>query len=318
VPVCLSVKGHTVNWAVHVAMGTVQFLFASLTIVAKFVLPSIPPSGIVYFRITGAALAFAAIRMVTGRERVTDRRDLLAMAGLALVGVVLNQILFLEGVKRTTAINANILVTTVPVYTLAIALALGRERATAAKVGGIVLAAAGAVYLIGPDRIRLDPSSALGNTLIVLNTSLYAAYLVLSKRLLERYQPMTVVTYIFLFGALYIAPVGFYALRDVDLANLPRPAAFGLAYIVGCSSILAYYLSIWALRRTASSLVAMYVYLQPLMTAVGAPLILRERVTSRAGLAAALIFGGLALATWGEQHGGRSLGTAYRPPAEGE
>lgn len=69
---------------------------------------------------------------------------------------------------------------------------------------------------------------------------------------------------------------------------------WGLAFIVCCSSILAYYLSIWALRRTASSLVAMYVYLQPLMTAVGAPILLGERVTSRAGLAALLIFSGLA------------------------
>ena len=305
------------NWGVHLALIAVQFLFASLTIVAKFVLPSIPPTGIVYFRITGAALAFVAIKALTVRERVVAPRDLLAMAGLALVGVTFNQIFFLEGVQRTTAINTNILVTTVPVFTLAIALVLKRERATAEKVGGIVLAAVGAVWLIGPDRIRLDPSMAFGNALIVLNTSLYAAYLVLSKRLLERYQPVTVVTYVFLFGALYIAPVGLVSLRDVDLPHLSRTALLGLVYIVGGSSVLAYYLSIWALRRTASSLVAMYVYLQPLMTALGAPVILHERVTPRAGLAAGLIFGGLALATWGEQRSGRVLGAAYRPPAEG-
>ena len=305
------------NWRVHLALVTVQFLFAALTIAAKYVLPSIPPTGIVFFRITGAALAFVLIKSLTVRERVTDRRDLLAMAGLALVGVVFNQIFFLEGVKRTTAINANILVTTVPAFTLAIALILRRERASLAKIGGIAFAAIGAVYLIGPDRIRLDPSTALGNTMIVLNTSLYAAYLVLSKRLLERYRPVTVVTYVFLFGALYIAPVGLVVLRDVDLAHLPSVAVWGLAFIVCCSSILAYYLSIWALGRTESSLVAMYVYLQPLLTAVGAPILLGERVTSRAGLAAVLIFSGLALATWGEQRSGRALGSAFRPPAEG-
>jgi drug/metabolite transporter (DMT)-like permease len=302
---------------VHLALIAVQFLFASLTIVAKFVLPSIPPTGIVYFRITGAALAFVAIKALTVRERVVAPRDLLAMAGLALVGVVFNQIFFLEGVKRTTALNTNILVTTVPVFTLAIALLLKRERGSVEKVGGIALAAVGAVWLIGPDRIRLDPAMAFGNAMIVFNTSLYAAYLVLSKRLLERYEPVTVVTYIFLFGALYIAPVGVLSLREVDLFHLPRPAVLGLVYIVVGSSILAYYLSIWALRRTASSLVAMYVYLQPLMTALGAPVILHERLTPRAGFAAGLIFAGLALATWGEQRSGRVLGAAFRPPAEG-
>jgi drug/metabolite transporter (DMT)-like permease len=298
-------------------MAVVQFLFASLTVVAKFVLPSISPAGIVFFRVTGSAAAFFLMQRALVRERITDRRDLAALAGLALLGVVLNQLLFLEGVKRTTAINTNIMVTTIPAFTLALALVLGRERASWPKLGGIALAAVGAVYLIGPDRFRLDPTTAFGNALIACNTCSYAAYLVLSKRLLERYQPLTVVTYVFVFGAIFILPVGLVALRHVDLWVLPARALFGLAYIVLFSSVLAYYLSIWALRRTASSLVAMYVYLQPVMTAAGAPLVLGERITARAGVAAAVIFGGLALATWGEQRSGRMLGVAFRPPAEG-
>lgn len=302
---------------VHLALIAVQFLFASLTVAAKFVLPSITPAGIVFYRISGAALAFVLLQRTLVGERVRDRRDLAAMAGLAMLGVVLNQLLFLEGVKRTTAINTNIMVTTIPAFTLALALALGRERATWTKLGGIGLAALGAVYLIGPDRIRLDPTTAFGNALIAINTCSYAGYLVLSKRLLERYHPVTVVTHVFLFGAVLILPVGLVALKDVDLSRIPGRALLALGYIVLFSSVLAYYLSIWALQKTASSLVAMYVYLQPVITAAGAPLILGERVTPRAGLAAAVIFGGLALATWGEQRSGRVLGSAFRPPAEG-
>ncbi len=302
---------------VHLAMVAVQFFFASLTVVAKFVLPSISPPGIVFFRVSGAALAFGVLHRTLVREAVTDRRDLAKLAGLALLGVIVNQLLFLEGVKRTTAINTNILVTTVPAFTLAIAVMLGRERLTWPKGAGIALAALGAVYLIGPDRIRLDPTTALGNTLVAVNTASYAAYLVLSKQMLERYEPVTVVTHVFLFGAVLLLPVGIVSLRHVDLTALPTRALLGLGYIVVFSSFCAYYLSIWALRRTASSLVAMYVYLQPVMTVVAAPAILGERLTARAGAAAVVIFGGLALATWGEQRSGRELGAAFRPPSEG-
>jgi drug/metabolite transporter (DMT)-like permease len=302
---------------VHVALIVVQFLFASLAVVAKFVLPSLSPPAIVFFRVTGAALAFVLLQRTLVRERVRSRRDLAAMAGLAVIGVVLNQLLFLEGVKRTTAINTNILVTTVPAFTLAIALILRRERASWPKLGGIGLAATGAIYLIGPDRIHLDPTMALGNALIACNTCSYAAYLVLSKRLLERYHPITVVMHVFLFGAVLVLPMGLVTLRHVDLSLVPARALFGLGYIVLFSSVLAYYLSIWALRHMASSLVAMYVYLQPLITAAAAPLVLGERITGRAGIAALVIFGGLALATWGEQRTGRVLGAAFRPPAEG-
>ncbi|HXY19690.1 MAG TPA: DMT family transporter [Gemmatimonadales bacterium] len=302
---------------VHLAMIAVQFFFASMTIVAKFVLPSISPPGIVFFRVCGAAVGFGLFHRAFVRERVTDRRDLLTFAGLALLGVVMNQLLYLEGVKRTSAINTNILVTTMPAFTLAIALVLGRERASWAKVGGIVLAGAGALYLIGPDRIRLDPTTTFGNALVACNTASYGAYLVLSKRLLERYQPVTVVTHVFLFGAIIVTPMGLVALRDVDLTQVPSRALLGLCYIVVFASLGAYYLSIWALQRTASSLVAMYVYLQPVMTVVGAPLILGERLTLRSSLAALVIFAGLALATWSEQRSGRSLGVSFRPPAEG-
>lgn len=304
------------NWAVHLALATTQLIFASLPIAAKFVLPSIGPVGILFFRVTGSAVAFAAIRAFGATERITNRRDLWALAGLSLIGVVLNQLLFLEGTKRTTAINTNVLITTIPVFTLAIALLLRRERASGAKLGGIVLAAAGALYLIGLDRVQLDRGDTVGAALIVGCTLLYAGYLVLSKGLLQRYQPLTVVTHVFLFAGVIVLPMGLVALRDVNLAMQPARALVALAYIVVFPSIVAYFLSVWALRRTASSLVAMYVYLQPLVTAVAAPIILGERMTPRAGVAAVLIFAGLALATWGEQVAGQ-LGAAFRPPSEG-
>ncbi len=305
------------GWRVHAVLLVIQIVFSTLPVATKLVLPAIAPVAISTLRIFGAALAFAAVKWLRTGERVTSRRDLLAFAGLALLGVVLNQVLFLLGVARTTAVHANILITTIPVFTLAVALALGRERLSGAKLGGIVLAGSGALYLIAGRHGGSGGATALGDGLVAINAFFYSCYLVLSKDLLRRYGPVTVVTYVFLFGALLVMPVGVPALLRTDVAAIAGRDWLILAYIVAFPSFLAYLLSIWALRRTASSLVAMYVYVQPLVTAVSAPLVLGERVTPRAGLAAALIFTGLALATWGEQAAGRQLGEAYRPPAEG-
>jgi drug/metabolite transporter (DMT)-like permease len=304
-------------WRVHAVLLVIQVVFSTLPIATKLVLPVIEPLAISTLRICGSALAFAAVKWSRTTERVTAPRDLLALAGLALIGVVLNQVLFLLGVARTTAVHANILITIIPVFTLAVALALGRERLSAANFMGIVLAGSGAVYLIAGRGLGREGASAFGDSLIAINAFFYSCYLVLSKDLLRRYGPITVVTYVFLFGALLVAPVGVPALLRTDIAGLGGRQWLILAYIVAFPSFLAYLLSIWALRRTASSLVAMYVYVQPLVTALTAPLVLGERVTPRAGLAAVLIFAGLALATWGEQVAGRQLGEAYRAPAEG-
>jgi drug/metabolite transporter (DMT)-like permease len=305
------------DWRVHAVLLTIQVVFSTLPVATKLVLPVIEPLAVATLRIFGSALAFAAVKWARTREQVTAPRDLLAFVGLALLGVALNQVLFLLGVARTTAVHANILITIIPVFTLAVALALGREQVSGAKLGGIVLAGAGALYLIAARNLRSEGATALGDGLVAVNAFFYACYLVLSKDLLRRYSPITVVTYVFFFGALLVAPVGVPALLRTDVAAVTTRTWLILAYIVAFPSFLAYLLSIWALRRTASSLVAMYVYVQPLVTAVTAPLVLGERVTQRAGLAGALIFAGLALATWGEQVAGRQLGEAFRPPAEG-
>ena len=288
-----------------------------MPIATKLVLPVIEPLGIVTLRIFGAASAFAVVKWLRRAGRVSQPRDLAALLGLALLGVVLNQVLFLEGVKRTTAIHANILITTIPPFTLAVALLLGREKATWAKLAGIMLAGGGAGYLALARGGPADGASLAGDALIALNSLCYAAYLVLSKDLLKRYEPLTVVTWVFLIGALVVAPAGVPALARVDGAELTSRVLLVCAYIVVFPSFLTYLLSIWSLKRTASSLVAMYVYVQPIVTAWLAPLILRERVTPRSGIAALVIFAGLALATWGEQVAGGEMKPAFRPPAEG-
>lgn len=307
----------TGSWRVHPALALVQCVFATLPIASKLILPVVEPLAIATLRITGSAVAFASLKWLLGGERVTNRADLAKLAVLAFLGAVFNQVLFLIGVSRTTAMHANILITTIPVFTLGVALLLGRERASPAKLGGIVLAGAGAVYLVAGRGSPGEGASVFGDGLIAINTLSYACYLVLSKDLLRRYDPLTVVTYMFLFGSLMVLPVGIPSLLRTDAAALTPRTLLVLLYIVAFPSFLAYLLSIWALQRTTSSLVAMYVYLQPVLTAYLAPLLLKEQVTTRAGMAAVFIFAGLALATWGEQVAGRQLGSAFRPPAEG-
>jgi len=249
--------------------------------------------------------------------RVTDRRDLLRLLGLALLGAVVNQLLFLEGVRRTTAIHANILITTIPPFTLLVALLLGRERPTALRLLGIAIAGAGAMYLALAGGEAGEGVTVLGDMLVVLNTVCYASYLVLSKDLLKRYQPLTVITYMFLIGSLVIAPLGVPALGRVDSAALTNRTLLVLGYIVVFPSFLTYLMSIWSLKRVSSSLVAVYVYVQPVVTAFLGPAVLGEKVTSRSMIAAAVIFTGLVLASWGEQAAGGELRPAFRPPAEG-
>jgi drug/metabolite transporter (DMT)-like permease len=280
--------------SVVVALVAVQVLFASLAIVGRFVLAEFPAGALIMLRVIGAGLLLALINAVRRGEWVRDRRDLLELAGLGFLGITLNQSLFVYGLSHTTAINATILVTMVPVFTVVGAVLLGREQASPAKLAGVALAFAGTIYLIGPDRLSLTPDVALGNALIAVGMACYAAYFLLARRMLARHEPLTVTTYVMLLSILTVAPVGLPVLMRLDVSAV-RPAIWaGVAWIVVGPTLLAYLLNVWALRRVSSNTVAIYIYLQPIMTAAVAPLVLKgEALTARTVLAGIAIFIGV-------------------------
>lgn len=283
----------------------VQLLFASLAVAGRFVLRELPPGGLVLMRVLGAAAVLAAVNALRGGPWVRERGDLRRLTMLGLLGIAANQSLFLFGLRHSTAINATILVTTTPVFTVLGSVLMGREPASARKFAGIGLAAAGTVYLIGPDRFSLAPGVALGNALIVLGMICYAAYFLLSKELVSRYDSVTMSTYVMLGGIAGVLPVGLLDLGGFDAAHV-RPVTWAwAAYIVVFPTICTYLLNIWALRRVSSNVVAAFVYLQPIITAIVAPLVLAgEALTPRAAAAGLAIFGGLGVvlhAEW-QQH----------------
>lgn len=271
-------------------------MFASLAIVGRYVLPHVPAGVLVCLRVIGAAGALGAINAATGGSRVRDRRDLLRIALLGLLGISANQTLFLYGLQHTTAINATILVTTVPVFTVLGSVLLRREAPSALKFAGISLAGAGAIWLIGPDRVSLAPATALGNALILAGMACYATYFLYSKPVLARYGSLTVSSYAMLFAIVGVLPFGIMSGMGLAWSTIPGRVWVLVAYIVLFPTLLTYLLNLWALRRASSNLVAVYIYLQPLIAAAVAPLVLRgEGVTPRAAFAGAAIFLGLGL-----------------------
>ena len=273
-----------------------QLLFASLAIAGRFVLPHFPAGALVCFRVLGATAVLFLVNAAVGGGWIREPRHLLWLAVLGLLGIAANQSLFLYGLRHTTAINATILVTTVPVFTVLGSVLTGREPASRVMFAGVALAGAGAIYLIGPDRISLTPNVALGNALIVAGMICYAAYFVYSKAVVGRYHPITISFYVMLFASIGVLPLGIGSIASMRVNEVSTTVWWWVGYIVLFPTIVTYLLNIWALQRVSSSLVAGYIYLQPLFAAAVAPLVLdNEQITARTALAGLAIFTGLAL-----------------------
>jgi drug/metabolite transporter (DMT)-like permease len=281
-------------WQTHLWLLITQVSFSLLPTLGKQAFRQFAPEVIAFLRISCTALLLAIILFFFQRERLQSLRHILHFALFALFGVVANQLLFLKGLHLTKAVNASLLIATIPLFTLAMAAAFRRERITLFKAAGVLVAFAGIGLLLNLREIRLG-GYALGNAMVVLNAFSYSVFLVISKPLLSRYRPLTVITWIFLLGTLEMLPFAWKPL-GLMLSQPPPVGAFVIpaAIIVFCT-FLPYLLNTMALRHSSSSLVAIYTYLQPLLGTLLAVIWLGERLDVRFFLAAACIFSGIAM-----------------------
>lgn len=268
-----------------------QLCFASLAVVGRMAVKAhVPPAGIVLVRMLGGAFAFTAIARLRGVLKL-ERRDAFLFVGLALLGVVLNQELFIHGLAHTTATNAVVLGSTIPVFTALSAIALRYEPVSPSRLLGIAVAFAGCVILVGPDELSLSSSHLLGSVMILVNAACYGVYLAVARKVSGRYDPFTILSILFVIGVPLVAPLGVRAWAHAP--PLTGATVAFLAFLILVPTVGAYSLIQIGLRRAESSLVASTIYLQPVFATAGAAVLLDERPGPRTAIAAVVVFGGV-------------------------
>jgi drug/metabolite transporter (DMT)-like permease len=186
------------------------------------------------------------------------------MVVLALSGLVINQLCFTAGLDRTNAINATIIVATIPVLTAAYAVLSGREHGSAKLWIGLGAALLGAILVADPRRLALSGGHLQGNLLLLANSALYSVFLVEARAWIGRYGPQCVLVWVFAIGAVFITPIGIPAVA-AHAASWDLRLWIAIAYIVLFATAFAYAANTWALRHLPSSFVALFIYAQPLL-----------------------------------------------------
>lgn len=282
--------------SVTASLVAVQVFFGVHYLAAKFVLEEIPPRAWAAMRVAGAAAILLAAAKAMGRRFPGTRGDLARLAFFSIFGVVVNQVCFIEGLARTTATHSSVINTLVPAGTLLFAVLLGREALTGAKAASLGLALAGVILVIRPETASFSSSSFVGDLLTLVNALSYSLFLVISKRILARNDALAATAVLMSFGAAGVLVVGWVPLSTFHPVSVHAATwAWGL-FIVLFPTAGAYFLIYWALARAESSLVALFVYLQPVVAAALSVSIRGEALTARTISGAALIFAGVWLA----------------------
>jgi drug/metabolite transporter (DMT)-like permease len=229
------------------------------------------------------------------RERV-DRKDLLQIFSYSFLGVVINQMLFLVGLNMTTPVDSAIILAIVPVAAFVFAAIILRERISLIRASGLVVGLAGIFLLIlqegNPD---FGSATFVGNLLTLINSISWALFTVLIKRMLNKYHPVTVMKWVFLFGMMVNVPVGVGQLSTTQWGSIPATGYLGIGFVVVFSTYLGYFLLTFGLKRLSPTIVNTYNYTQPVIAGVVATILGQDTVSLVKVMSAVLIFVGVSL-----------------------
>lgn len=246
----------------HLALLGANLIYGANYIIAKGIMPhKIGPSGFVFFRILGAGILFWIIKSFI-KERIA-KRDFRRLLLCGLLGVATNQLLFFNGLNLTSPIDASIILTAVPILVIVFSFFLLGENITFNKILGVSIGSLGAILLILYGNSSEGTSSLFGNVLVFINATSYGLYLVVVKPLMGRYNPITVVSWVFLFGFLFMFPFGVEEALHTDFGAFTLDTYLTFAFVIIGTTFLAYLFNIYALKNVSPSVNGSYIYLQP-------------------------------------------------------
>lgn len=283
---------------VHGALFTVSLLYAILFSWAGEIMPRyIGPEAFVWLRIVTAFVLFNITALFIPGERIDWKADLGRFAICAFFGTAANMLLFFKGLSLTKPINGAVLMMVTPLFVAFLEHIMQKRKPGYSTVLGFTLGALGAMLLMWTKGAGFSAATLEGDIWVAVNAAFYAVYLVLAKKLANKYHAISVNRITFGFGILYIAPFGMAPLLGTNFAAIPDSVWAKIAYILFFTSFLVYLLNTYGMKHASASLVGVYIYLQPLLAAVIAVILGRDELTMSKVIYAGMILFGVWLVT---------------------
>ncbi|MEI7676172.1 MAG: DMT family transporter [Bacteroidales bacterium] len=285
----------------HIAMLCSSIIFALNVPITKSLIPYwISPLGVTSLRLSFAAIMFWIASLFVQSEKI-ERKDFKTFFWGSFFGMGFNQVLFILGLSLTSPIDATIIATLSPMMVMLISAAVLKEPITVKKALGVIIGASGAILIVLAEAAKQDTiheSSWLGNILILCSATSYATYLVVTRPISQKYKPVTLLKWMFLFSMIMVLPFTYSELANAKiLQTFDLNISWRLVYMLLMGTFVAYFLIPVALKRLRPTTVGSYNYLQPLVASLAAIVVGQDVLTWEKPAAAVLVFSGVYLVT---------------------
>lgn len=286
----------------YIALIIAHLIWGANFVVAKVTLDEFPPMSLAFLRFGLACLFLSPFVWVQMKKTKMDLKDLPKLVAVGILIITLNITFFFEGMVRTSAINASILTLIIPIFSVLAGWLFLKEKVYLVNLGGAFLGLAGALIVIGfPQLLSGSYSSKmlLGNILIILASISFVIGAIMSEKLLKKYSTLTVTAIAFLVGTItfFVPALREYLQNPIWTQSVTPVGILGVVYMTLLSSISAYFLFEWGLLKTDIVKADLFQYIEPLIAAGLAVLLLGETLSNSFLIGAVLILFGVYLGT---------------------
>ncbi len=283
----------------HLALLFTNLFFAINLSAAKHLtsLHLAGPFGLNVVRVGVSAILFWVLYLLKPTPVKIQKEDRMRFVWCALTGIAINQLLFLKGLSLTYPIHASLLMLTTPILIVFIASWILKERIGFLKIAGLVLGITGAAVLVLAKGGTANRSEVVfGDILIITNAVSYTIYFILVKPLMEKYNPVMIIRWIFTIGLIMVLPFGWNEFMQIPWATFNKIDYTTMTLVVFTGTFLAYLFNIYGIKILGASAAGFYIYTQPFFATIIAMIFLKEELQLYKVAAAALIFAGVYLA----------------------
>lgn len=286
------------SWVGYAAALVAVTIWSGNFLIARAARNEVSPVSLAFWRWTIAVIVlapFGARRLA--RHRLSVRTHLRYLSVTALLGVTtFNTLIYIAG-HTTKALNLSLLAASSPIFVVVLSRFLAQEIISPRRWAGLGIASAGVLLLI--TRARWSTIASLsfspGDLLMLGATVCFSLYTILVRHKPSDLPPVVFAFSTFSLGLLYLLP--FYLL-EISVGGKLRlePATLAsLLYVGVLASVVAFVSWNAAIRHIGPARCALIYYLVPLLSALGAGLLLHEGVDAHQLLNMALILGGVAV-----------------------
>lgn len=285
----------------HAAILSANVIFGLGVPVTKILLDEwVTPMGYMATRSLFAALIFWTIQCFLPKEKVASKDLLIILAG-GLLGFVVSQTLTAESLVYTSPVYFSLIAALTPVAVMLLAAVFIGESITGLSILGVAMGIGGALLMIfaGKSSTNGGSDDLLGISLAVLSLLTWAIYLIATRKVSQKYGPVTQMKWMFLISAVATVP---FAMHDFS-SNKLYTSAFGwdgvveMAFVVLFATVLGYFLIPFAMKYLRATTVSIYTNLQPVVASLVAMGIGQDAMTWDKPVAAVLILLGAYIVT---------------------